>query len=294
MTGEQVVADFVGRFARNPESASHEEPKQGRIVMSQKRLVVAADGERLTIPLSKVVDIVVGNVPPDLRDLFDSTVTIGYKSDEGDTIETVLIEGSDETMSKFQTVAFKSLLNGTKAKIKHPARVGGRVTDKPVQKAKLGIDPERVTFRTKNRNVRINITSVVGFKRTERDPDGTSRPTLLVKHAEGGQVSTSLIAPLSTRRLNILGRFLRIRYGKLLEEASDIELTESQKQLLVTIYATGGDIDFGSVLGGDAARATNVLNALREKGLISEDEDGISLTSIGQIIVSERIGDVNV
>jgi helix-turn-helix protein len=294
MTGEQVVADFVGRFARNPESASHEEPKRGRIVMSQKRLVVAADDERLTIPLSKVVDVVVGNVPPNLRDLFDSTVTIGYKSDETDAIETVLIEGSDETMSKFQTVAFKSLLKGTKAKIKHPARVGGRVTDEPVRKAKIGIDPERVTFRTKAGNVRIDITSVVGFKRTERAPDGTSRPTLLVKHADGGQVSTSLIAPLSARRLNILGRFLRVNYSELLEEASDIELNESQKRLLVTIYATGGDIDFGSVLSGDAARATNVLNALREKGLISEDGDGISLTSIGRIIVSQRLEDVNI
>ena len=293
MTGEQAIADFVGRFARNPKSSGNEAPERARIVMSQKRLVIASEEERITIPLSDVVDLVVGNVPADLRDLFDSTVTVGYKSDDG-TVETVLIEADEETISKFETVAFKSILDGTKAKIKHPARIGGRVTDEPVRKAKLGIGSEQVTFRTKGGNVRIDVTDVVDFKRTERSPDGTERPTLLVKHAEEGEGATSLIAPLSKRRLNILGRFLRIRYGKLLEEASDIELTESQKQLLVTIYATGGDIDFGSVLGGDAARATNVLNALREKGLISEDEDGISLTSIGQIIVSERIGDVNV
>ena len=293
MTGEQAIADFVGRFARNPESSTHEQPERGRIVMSQKRLVVAGEDERITIPLSDVVDLVVGNVPPDLRDLFDSTVTIGYRSDDG-TVETVLIEAGEKTMSKFETVAFKSLLDGTKAKIKHPARVGGRVTDEPVRKAKLGIGPEQVTFRTKRGNVRVDITSVIGFERTERSPDGTERPTILVKHADGSQIATSIIAPLSKRRLNILGRFLRVKYSELLEKAGEIDLDESQKRLLVTIYATGGDIDFGSVLSGDAARATNVLNSLREKGLVSEDEDGISLTSIGQIIVSQRLDEVNV
>jgi helix-turn-helix protein len=292
MTEEQVVADFVGRVAHNPKSEMNENPKDARIVMSRRRLVIAGEDARTTISLSKIVDIVVGNVPPHLRDLFDSTVTIGYKSDDG--VETVLIEGDETTMSKFQTVAFKSLLSGTKAKIKHPARIGGRVVDSPVRKAKLTIEPESVLFRTQNGKTRIDITSVVEFQRTERSLDGTDGPTLLVTHADRGEVSTSLIAPLSSRRLNLLGRFLRVEYSKLLEEARDIDLSDSQKRLLVTVYATDGDIDFGSVLSGDAARATNVLNALREKGLIEEGESGISLTSIGQIIVSQRLEDVNI
>ncbi|MEF8778189.1 MAG: CheF family chemotaxis protein [Natronomonas sp.] len=292
MTEEQVVADFVGRVAYNPKSEMNEDPKDARIVMSRRRLVIAGEDDRTTIPLSKVVDIVVGNVPPHLRDLFDSTVTFGYKSDDG--VETVLIEGDETTMSKFQTVAFKSLLSGTKAKIKHPARIGGRVVDSPVRKAKLTIEPEGVLFRTESGKTRIDITSVVEFQRTERSLNGTDGPTLLVTHADQGEVSTSLIAPLSSRRLNLLGRFLRVEYSKLLEQARDIELDGSQKRLLVTVYATDGDIDFGSVLGGDAARATNVLNALREKGLIEEGESGISLTSIGQIIVSQRLEDVNI
>ncbi|WP_299234962.1 CheF family chemotaxis protein [Natronomonas sp.] len=292
MSDEQAVADFVGRFARNPDTGGNGEPAEGRIVMSQRRLVVAGDDERLTISLSDVVDVVVGSVPPHLRDLFDSTVTIGYRS--GDTVETVLVEADEGTVSKFRTVLFRCLLGGTKARIKHPARVGGRVTDEPVRKAKLTIEPERVLFRTGAGTDRIDITSVIEFQRVEQSIGESTGPTLLVKHADEGQVSTSLVAPLSARRLNLLGRFLRIEYSELLEEVGEIGLTESQKRLLVTIYATGGDIDFGSVLSGDAARATNVLNALREKGLIREDEDAISLTSSGQIIVSQRLEDVNI
>ena len=288
---ERAVADFVGRFARNPKTGVGDEPESARIVMSQKRLVVAAE-DRITVPLSSVVDVVVGNVPPHLRDLFDSTVTVGYQA--GDGVETVLIEGSEETMSKFRTVLFKCLLNGTKARIKHPARVGGRVTDSPVRTAKLSITPERVAFETGSGTVGIDITNVVGFERTERAPDGTERPTLLVRHTDDGQVTMSLVAPSSTRRLNLLGRFLRIEYGKLLSAVADIDLSEPETQLLVTIYATGGDIDFASVLDGDAARATNVVNSLREKGLIEEGPSGMSLTTHGQVVVTQRVEDVNI
>lgn len=294
MSGEEsVVADFFGRFAKDPKGGVGEEPNKGRIVLSRKRLVVADDGKRITIPVSKVVDVILGNVPPNLRDLFDSTITIGYENDDG-TVETILIEGDDETIEKFRTVFFRCVLNGTKAEIKHPARVGGRVTDSSVQKAKLSISPERVTFRTKNDSPKIDITQVIGFDRTERSPDGTSRPSLLVQHADGGEAKTSLISPLSSRRLNLLGRFLRIEYSNLLSEIAEIDLNESEKRLLVTVYATGGNIDFANVLDGDAARATNVVNNLREKGLIEEDASGISLTSRGQVVVNQRLEDVNI
>lgn len=292
MTGDETaVADFVGRFARNPSSGVGDEPETARIVMSRKRLVVAGD-DRLTIPLSNVVDVVVGSVPPDLRDLFDSTVTVGYRVD--DAVETVLIEGSEGTMEKFRTVLFKCLLNGSKAKLKHPARVGGRVTDSPVRTAKLSVSPDRVGFRTREGTVGIDITDVIDFERTRRAPDGANRPTLLIRHTDDGQVTMSLIAPNSSRLLNILGRYLRIEYGRLLSEVADIELNEPEKRLLVTVYATGGDIDFASVLDGDAARATNVVNALREKGLFEEGPSGISLTTRGQVVVNQRIEDVNI
>jgi helix-turn-helix protein len=293
MSGDEAaVADFVGRFARNPKGGIDEDPHTGRIVMSPKRLVVAADDERITVPLSKVVDVVVGSVPPNLRDLFDSTITIGYQTD--DAVETILVEGDDGTIDSFRTVLFKCLLRDTKAEVKHPARVGGRVTDSPVRKARLAITPERVTCRTQNGSFSIDITDVIGFDRAERAPDGTSRPTLLVKHADDGDAVTSLISPLSTRRLNLLGRFLRIEYGTLLDEIADIDLNDAEKRLLVTVYATGGDIDFANVLDGDAARATNVVNRLVEKELLEDGPDGISLTAQGQVVVTQQLDDVNV
>ncbi len=293
MTGERVVADFVGRFTRNPSNTAFEELTEGRIMMSRTRLVIAEGDDRITIPLSRVVDLVVGNAPAHLKELFDNTVTVGYKSDEG-RIETILIEGTEETVSKFENVAFKSLLTGAKVSIKHPARLGGRVTETPVQNANLSIGTRQVIFKTSQKSIHLDITDVIGFGRSKRTLSGMSKPTLLVKHAERTRTATSIIMPHSTRILNILGRFLRIRYGELLEQADEIDLSEPQKRLLVSMYASEDDIDFAAVLNGDAARATNVLNSLGRKGLIRDDESGTSLTPIGQVIVNQRLEDVNV
>jgi helix-turn-helix protein len=287
----QTVADFVGRYAVNPKTGIHDEPATGRILMNKRQLVVASDDDQLTIPLSKVADVVVGNVPPDMRDLFDDTVTVGYQNDE--SVETVLIEASDDTIDRFVTVLFKCLLNGTEGIVKHPARIGGRVMDTSFVPTKLAVTSGSVRFKTPSERFEITPSSVVDFDWVERSPDGTARPTLVVKHTDGAEIQTSLLAPESHREVNLLSRYLRIEYGQLLSEVSDVSLSEAEKRVLVGIHTTGGDIDFGTILNGNAARATNVLNSLRKKELVKEDDIGVELTSSGRIVVNQRIEDVN-
>ncbi|MEA5385818.1 CheF family chemotaxis protein [Haloarculaceae archaeon H-GB2-1] len=119
---ESVIADFVAKF--NSEATSQVDPVKGRILLSQKRLVLAASArdDKLTIPLSKIFDIAVGHVPPDLGDFFNSTVTIAF--DHKDRRIVAAVEASDEKIQKFSTVLFKAILNGTEMTIKHPARMG--------------------------------------------------------------------------------------------------------------------------------------------------------------------------
>lgn len=286
---ERAIADFVGRYVVDPASGTGEDPRDCRVVMSRRRIVVASDGDRLTVPLSAIVDVVVGNVPPDLRELFDDTVTVAYETeDEGN--RTVLVEASSETMTRFVDVLFKCLLNGAEAVVKHPAKVGGRVTNTEATPAELSVDAKRVQVATPAEDFEIEIDAVVDFDRVRRAPDGDDRPTLVVVHADGSAVVTTLVAPDSGRTMNLLGRYLRIEYGQLRRETEAIELDESEKRALVAVYAAGGDVDFTRILDGDAARATNVLNSLGEKGLVDEDETGIVPTSRGRIIVNRRLG----
>lgn len=168
------------------------------------------------------------------------------------------------------------------------------MTEAPVRKAKLSITSDGVLFKTSDGTFEIAIENVVGFERVNRALDGSDGPTLLIRHADDERVTTSLVSPVSTRRLNVLGRFLRIEYGSLLSDVAEIDLSEAETRLLVAVYATGGDIDFANVLDGDAARATNAVNALREKDLIEESPSGLSLTTHGQVVANQRLEDVNI
>ena len=110
---ESVIADFVGQF--NSEAANRSDPAKGRVVLSQKRLVLAAsEDDKLTIPLESIFDIAIGQVPPDLGDFFKSTVTVAFKKNGKQLV--AAIEAGDEKIQKFGTVLFKAIINGTGTK----------------------------------------------------------------------------------------------------------------------------------------------------------------------------------
>lgn len=290
---ERAVADFLGRYVVDPSSGMDGEPRDCRVVMSKRRIVVASGTDRITIPLSAIVDVVVGNVPTDLRDLFDDTATVAYETDDAG-VRTVLLEASNDTMSRFTDLLFRCLLNGTEGIVKHPVKVGGRVTDVEATPGRLSVDSGLVAVSTPGEDFEIDVGSVVDFDRTRRAPDGTDRPTLVVMYADGPDVVTTLLAPDSRRKVNLLGRYLRVEYDQVRREIEEIELGDPEKRVLVTVYAAGGDVDLTRVLDGDATQATDVLDSLRDEGLVDEGETGIALTSRGQVVVTQRFEDVDV
>ncbi|OVE84990.1 CheF family chemotaxis protein [Natronolimnobius baerhuensis] len=289
---EDVVADFTGRFFFTRGSDGDGTPLTGRVIATKKRLVLVAEDAKETVPLSRVIDINVGTVPTHVKQFFDDTLTIGYKTDEG--TQSAVIESRGETVDGFVAILFRCLLNGQKVAVKHPARVGGRVKDSPVVPGKIRLDDHRIEVRSKGGTFGFDVETVMQIDRTNKI-GSNDRVTLVVKHADPdtGKTTTSLIAPAKSQYVNLLARFLRLEYDALREETEDIELSNPEKRVLVGVHATGGDIDFTNMLDGDPAYVTNVLNSVKNKGLIVENGSGISLTATGRIIVSQRIEDVN-
>jgi len=289
---ESVIADFVGQF--NSEAAGRPDPTKGRIVLSQKRLVLAAsEDDKLTIPLDSIFDISIGQVPPDLGDFFESTVTIAFQRN-GQRI-VAAIEADNEKIEKFSTVLFKAVINGTETTVKERARVGGRVTDDPFQNARLYLTPGTVEFRRGDDTFAIDLTTVSDFDRMTRDIGGTSRPVLSVRHMQDGTAVTTLAALASNRKMSILGRYLRREYSELMEELKNVELTTDKKEVLVAMYSTG-DMDgmpLASILGKDSSQVSMLLQDLEADGLIQDSADGPTLTPTGKVVASRHLEDVN-
>ena len=289
---ESVIADFVGQF--NSEVASRSDPIKGRIVLSQKRLVLAAsEDDKLTIPLESVFDIAIGQVPPDLGDFFHSTVTVAFER-KGKRL-VAAIEADQEKIEKFGTVLFKAVINGTQTTVKERARVGGRVTDEQFKRAKLFLKPGTVEFRRSDGNFIVDLKTVSDFERTTREIDGAPRPVLVVRHMQDGTAVTTLAALGSSRKMAILGRYLRREYSELMEEIQKVELTKGKKEVLVAIYSTGDmeGMPLASILGKDSSEVSMLLQDLEEDGLIQDGADGPTLTPTGQVVASRHLEDVN-
>lgn len=286
---ETTIADFVAWFL--PDDRGGPEPVKGRVVLSQKRLVFVTSDGRTTIPLADVFDVVVGQVPQDLAAYFDDTVAIAYTV-LGER-RTAVVEADAETITRFRTVLFKALLGGATVRVKHPAKIGGRYTDATARKASLRLDERAVTFRGLETPLRIDLSSVTHMEKTDLTINGRTRPALNVQFTEGGRAITSEVVMSSSRRMNLLGRYLRLEYSDLLGEINEIDISDVETELLVALYSGAADTDAANVLGKDPSTVTMLLNALEDKELVASTDEGTKLTSLGRLAVSERVETVN-
>ncbi|MBV0924298.1 CheF family chemotaxis protein [Halomicroarcula limicola] len=289
---ESVIADFVGQF--NSEVSTRSDPIKGRVVLSQKRLVLAAsEDDKLTIPLSSVFDVAIGQVPPDLGDFFDSTVTVAFEKNGRRLV--AAIEAGDEKIEKFGTLLFKAIVNGTETTVKERARVGGRVTDDAQRTARLFLSPGTVEFRREDGTFAIDLETVSDFSRTTREVSGSKRPVLEVRHMQDGTAVTTMATLASPRKMSILGRYLRREYSELMEEIRSVDLTRDKKEVLVAMYSTGDmeGMPLANILGKDSAAVSMLLRDLDADNLVQDGPDGPTLTPKGKIVASRHLEDVN-
>ncbi|MFB6134973.1 MAG: CheF family chemotaxis protein [Halanaeroarchaeum sp.] len=286
---DDVVADFVTDLI--PDTAGYEEPVRGRVLMNQEQVVLATANERVSISLADVFDLQYGSAPDDMRRFFGDTVTIGYRRNDRRAI--AMIQGEGETVERFATLLFKAILNDSTVLLRHPAKVGGRVTDASLRRARIGVRPGAVRFVTDD-TFSIDVSTVVHFERVDRELDGTTRPVLSVRHRAGDETVTTELALSPPAKMNVLGRFLRIEYSQLREELEDVSLQEAELEVLVGLYSGATRGNLAGMLGVDASRVSMLIDSLREKGLLEETDSGYALTATGRMAVGERIEDVNI
>src|SRR6056297_856311 len=184
---ESAIADFVTSFI--PNTATHVEPVRGRVVMSKRRIVLATDDAKTTIPLQGVFDVQHETAPGDLARFFEDTVTIAYE--RGDKRHVAVIEGGGDTVDRFVTLVFKGLLHGTSVYVKHPARRGGRVTDRSFESGNLALVPGKLAV--KGVGATVDLSTLSDFDRVDRDLKGSSTQLLSVRHmGDAGPITTEL------------------------------------------------------------------------------------------------------
>lgn len=286
---ESVVADFVGRV-HTPDVES-DDPVRGRILLSQRRLVLATTDVRTTVPLSRVFDVVVGTVPGDLQSFFNDSVTVAYE--RGGTRSSAIVEGEPDDMDRFTRVLFKTLLRDVTVTVRHPAKVGGRVTEATDRTARVSLSPGSIAFHGTDEPFSVDLSTVIDYDRTDRTLAGKRRPALVFRHVPEHRTVTSIVTVPDGRTLNALGRYIRLEYEEVRAEVEALDPTEDELEVLVSIYSAGGEASVSQVVTGDATRTSMILESLRESGLVVDGEAGATLTRKGRMVVTAYLESVN-
>jgi helix-turn-helix protein len=287
---DSPLADFVGAF--DVETAEWDGRTRGRVLLNSSQLVFAADGERERVRTADIFDVNAGAAPRALDPVPETPLTIAYET--GGQRSVAVIGAGEPTVEKFERVLFRVLLNDRSVLVKHPARVGGRVTDAAFRPAKLELSGGGVQLRTSEGATTIEYASVTEFSRRAREVRGETRPTLTIGHVEDGVGTTTQVATETTRASSLLGRCLRQRYDELLASLDDVDLSERDVEALNTIYTIGGSPrQLVSVLGERPEQVKRLLGDLGTDGLLRRGADGVELTTKGQVVVNHYMARVN-
>lgn len=284
---ESVLADFTARAIYTDSFQAESEPC--RVVLNRDQLAVVSERYQRQIELTQIFDVIVSRIPADLAEFFDQSVLIGYTKDNHR--RTVLIEGDHEQIDKFAMFLYKAVLQQTEVRVKHPTRRGGRLVDSPVEPAAVVLTPQAVTFERETAPFTIDLSMITNIKYATRTFEGAPAPIVSVQHMADGQALTTEIAHESERTLNILARYLRLRYFRLKEELQELEVTEQEAAGLIALYSGGTPETIDTMLELEAATVEPLLEGLVEKDLIRDV--GGELTDRGRMVVSDRIDEIN-
>lgn len=297
-SGESIVVDFVANFVAGG-SGTFEQLK-GRVLMSDRRLILATSDSKTVVPLTSVFDVAVGQVPPEVEKFFDHTVMVGYVVNG--TRRTTVVGGDRETIEKFSVLLYRATLRGSVVALKHPARVGGRLQDEPIREVGLRLETDRVSFPgTEDLTLSdgvfsIGLGNIVFFEVLERTVNGQQRLVLSVQHVTQEQTVTTEVSMESRRKMNILGRYLRQMYHYLASDVRNLDVSDDALEVLVGLYSTagmGGEIDLAPMLGVEADELDGHLDSLHDDGLIESVEPPHEITPQAQFLINERFEDIN-
>jgi len=254
---------------------------QCRVVLTNKRVVMIADGKRtMAIDDLERVD-----------DRFDVNQNAATESSYTAmrTAENVFLISTPE-QDEFETALYKASLNNGILLVQHPAVEGGVVQSVEWTKAKIKITEDAVRFAMADGQQvtidRDDIGDVETDDRTIRDQD---RTVFEVEHTEEGRsVETHITGePHHTAVL-----------GALLEEGverhkANLDLDSVEKRVIMALHSGVSPFDIPDFVGIEVEKAEEIIDQLIEYDVIEVERERteVALTPQGRQVAGEAIGD---
>ncbi|MFD1634578.1 CheF family chemotaxis protein [Haloplanus ruber] len=284
--GERKIVDTRGKFAmvvKDGRELNDAEWTGGRILLSNKRLILARSDGKRTVPLKQIQSLEGRN---DVNQLVAKVS--GYVSLQLSTDDVLLVSAEDP--ESFERMLYRALLDRKVVLVRHPAVEGGVVTDAEWEKARLKIGEGSVDVAIADGSfVEIDLDDIGSMEANERSVKDEKRRVLEVEHSQDG-TSVQTYVSGTTRRCSILKSLLR--KGESRSEIG-VDLTERQDEVLMALYSGVSPFEIPDFLGMDVDEVEEVFDRLIELDVIEEirTRREVALNARGRNIASEAMND---
>ena len=284
---EYKIADGAGKFlqaVKDGRRMKDAEWTNGRILLSNKRVVLAGNDGKRSLPLSDVSG---------LSGRHDVNQTVAQVSDYVSirmSSESVVLVSMGENTERFETKLYGALLDQTELLVKHPAVKGGVVQDESFQRARIKVDEDQLSVAMQSGSfVSVDLDDVGSAEAASLDVQGEKSPVLKVEHTvEDTSVQTYFSSDSHT--CSILESLLTKEAQK---SQGSVDLSETEKRVLMALYSGVSSFEIPDFLGMDVDEVESIFERLIEVDVLEEvrKRREVTMKTRGRNIASEAINE---
>ncbi|MFB6308638.1 MAG: CheF family chemotaxis protein [Haloarculaceae archaeon] len=282
--GEQKLLDTRGQFVQVVEDGRKRNDIEwisGRILLSNKRIVLVSNEGKQTVPLGKLTGVKASQMNQPLAQV-EGYLTLQFGAN------VMLVAPSER--EEFRTELYRVLLDQIVVLVKHPALKGGVVQDTNWEKARLKFEEESLGLAiTTGQFVELELDDVGTVEQNEKAVMGEERLVIEVEHTiEGTSVETHLSG--NRRHMSILEGLARQGEQK---NTTDVDLTQEETEVLMALYSGVSPFEIPDFVGMDIEEVEDIYDRLIEAGILEKvrTRREVSLMARGRNIASESMSE---
>jgi helix-turn-helix protein len=269
------------------------DPTDATVRLDETGVSIRGDGLAEDARLDEIFDVRLGQPPQVAGKAFSAPVlTLGFE--RGGQRAVLFVDGEEDTLERVSALLFRRLLDGTQVAMSHPATVGGRVTDRGFDIGQLRVAPGKIGCTGIRDPLNIDLDSIVSVSRAEKELLGRQEPTVGFEYVKRGVVVGVDLSLNPPRKLNLLGRYLRREYRQTKRRANTIDPPAPVVRVLTRLYAQRGRTESQTVLATESTDPEALLQTLLDTELVELSDGEISLTTLGWVLVAERVSTTRV
>ncbi|GAB7092673.1 chemotaxis protein CheF1 [Halorubrum luteum] len=283
---EYKIADTQARFAvavRDGRAVNDVSWTPGRVLLSNRRLILASNDGKRTIPLSQLEGL------GGRHDANQSITRVSnYVSfDLGDQV--LIVAAADH--ETFERDVYRALLDQRTVRAKHPAVAGGVVQETEWEQARVKIDENGLNAALESGAfVQFDLDDISGLDAAKRTVDGEKKPVIEVSHTDDDGTSIETHIAGSPQRVRFVEAWLRKGEER---SSTNVDLSGREREVLMALYSGVSPFEIPSFLGIDVDVVEETFERLIELDVVEEVRvrREVTLNSRGRNIASEAMNE---